>query len=248
MTQFKRFEIWKTSYSRAYFDLSSTIAPAPGHQFVVWKLDARQKDNVTVSTSDGKFNILKATPGNTEAQILKSGVYTAIGKKYPSKSTIQFSLNKATGRDIQLTTAPRPDASGEGGAIGLVNGVKSLKGANSSEWLGWQGADMEAVIDLGQLGKISSVNAHVLTARGSQPCKPQFLEAYSSSDGKNYALIGKTTEISDESNFMGNLKLSFPEQTTRYIKILVKNFGIIPAGMRGAGNAAWLFVDELQVD
>jgi hypothetical protein len=34
----------------------------------------------------------------------------------------------------------------------------------------------------------------------------------------------------------------------RYLKIVAKNRGLIPAGANGAGQPAWLFVDEISVD
>ncbi|MEZ4985307.1 MAG: hypothetical protein R2795_09775 [Saprospiraceae bacterium] len=34
----------------------------------------------------------------------------------------------------------------------------------------------------------------------------------------------------------------------RYLRITATNYGIIPSGRQGAGNAAWLFVDEVVVD
>jgi len=34
----------------------------------------------------------------------------------------------------------------------------------------------------------------------------------------------------------------------RYIRVIAKNYGIIPSGNPGAGNPAWLFADEIEVD
>ena len=162
--------------------------------------------------------------------------------------SIFIEVSKSTGRKIKLVHPPGENFPGEGGAFGLVNGVQSEKGQNSSEWLGWQGNDLDATIDFGKSEKISKVNVHVLTARGSQPCKPQFLEVSTSSDGKSYKTIGKTTEIISDSLNMGKLTLNFNPTSTRFVKVKVKNFGTIPDGMPGAGNKAWLYADEIQID
>jgi hexosaminidase len=35
--------------------------------------------------------------------------------------------------------------------------------------------------------------------------------------------------------------------SSRFIKLLAKNYGVIPEGRPGAGNKAWLIADEIQV-
>ena len=44
------------------------------------------------------------------------------------------------------------------------------------------------------------------------------------------------------------MKVEFAEKNSRYIKVVVKNWGDIPAGNAGAGNKAWLFVDEIEIN
>ena len=34
----------------------------------------------------------------------------------------------------------------------------------------------------------------------------------------------------------------------RYVKIVLKNYGIIPSGLPGAGHKAWLFADEIEIN
>jgi hexosaminidase len=41
--------------------------------------------------------------------------------------------------------------------------------------------------------------------------------------------------------------VNFPKQHARYLKVVAKNYGLIPEGMPGAGNKAWVFADEIQV-
>jgi hypothetical protein len=45
-----------------------------------------------------------------------------------------------------------------------------------------------------------------------------------------------------------NLKYScMVNSKTRFIKVVAKNYGLIPSGEPGAGNKAWLFADEIEV-
>src|SRR5687768_562904 len=41
LTQFKRYELWGTNYSRAYFAIQPTIKPAPGNKGLVWTLNSK---------------------------------------------------------------------------------------------------------------------------------------------------------------------------------------------------------------
>ena len=42
--------------------------------------------------------------------------------------------------------------------------------------------------------------------------------------------------------------MAFKQTYTRFVKVVVTNWGEIPAGNPGAGNKAWLFVDEIEVN
>src|SRR6185295_7572907 len=100
----------------------------------------------------------------------------------------------------------------------------------------------------GKTQSISSVNVHIMTANGSQPCKPQMMEVFSSANGKDFTSLGQTTDIKADTLLMGNMNVSFTPASTRYVKVFVKNLGIIPQGMRGSGNKAWLYADEIRID
>ena len=43
------------------------------------------------------------------------------------------------------------------------------------------------------------------------------------------------------------MKVEFAANNVRYIKVVAKNWGEIPAGNPGAGMKAWLFVDEIEI-
>jgi hexosaminidase len=136
------------------------------------------------------------------------------------------------------------------GAFGLINGALSEKGFNSPEWLGWLGTDMEAVVDLVKPASVSSVKVHVLDQSQSQIWLPSSVEVHLSSDGKNFTLAGSRTQFEkDSSGFAtGFYAVKFPPKTSRYIKVIAKNHGVIAEGNRFAGSKAWVFVDEIQVN
>ena len=69
-----------------------------------------------------------------------------------------------------------------------------------------------------------------------------------SQDGKNYTSAGRGSEFSKDILTLGWLSVTLPPQKARYIKVIAKNNGIISEGMPGAGNKAWVFAGEIQVN
>jgi hexosaminidase len=160
--------------------------------------------------------------------------------------TLFFNFSKSTGKKITLTNPASNSYPGDG-AFTLVNGIINEKGlAKSSEFLGFNGTDCEAVIDLGKEDTISNVTAHVLSDNGAWIWPPASMTVQISTDGINYTPVsgGGSPTFSPDVN---QLQISFPTVTARYVKVFLMNKGIIPDGNPGAGKQAWLFVSEVHV-
>jgi hexosaminidase len=114
----------------------------------------------------------------------------------------------------------------------------------SSQFLGFLGNEVEAVIDLGKEEKISELILHAFEEKDSWIYAPKKVSFYMSNDGKNYSLIENVFNFSGKHNLVFKISVN---QTARFVKIIADNFGLIPSGNPGAGNEAWLFVDEIEV-
>ena len=268
--QFKRYELWKTHYSRAYYDIKASILPPEGGNGVLWKLESNtsvreSKIMFAVYDSSGKrivypmstpkkedFPPIKVCCTATFIAHLYLGDFSNETKSHAMKEistlTQKFFINKATGKKITLTYPPLDNFPGNGGAFGLINGAISDRGINSFEWLGWQDTDMEALVDLGSLDSVVSVNLHLLEQKQGRFLKPSFLEVFVSEEGNQFRSIGKTDSWLPANDNMGNMKIDFPVTQARYIKILAKNPGIIPEGQPYAGSRARILIDEIQVN
>jgi len=254
LTQFKRFDLWKANYSKAYFDLKSVILPGRTTG-VIWRLESnRPKEQVDVS----KVN--ESGPGSNKSAIAKgslplqvpittAGVYTACDVPQNSNCVTQrFYINKATGKKITLTNPPSPNYPGDG-AFTLANGIQNEKGlSRSKEVLGFSGDDLEAAIDLGTSQTVTNVIVHGLNSGGSWVYPPEYAEVFISTDGKTFSPVGKSENFVNTAGTNGTITVSFTPTAARFVKLVVRNFGIIPAGYRGAGNKAWLMVDEIEVN
>jgi hexosaminidase len=248
ITQFKRYDLWNTNYSKAYFDLKGAIIPANDYKGVLWKLESKLKIPISINFNRADSIWFYAKPQlvtkNTEAYATMN-----IGSRSVGIQQV-FHFNKATGKKIILTYPASEKYPGDG-AFTLVNGVQNEKGfSRSREFIGFDGKDCEAVIDLGSSQSINSVTVNCLDRKSSWIWQPLSAEAFGSIDGQTWSVVKTTDAFIDSKNGTGKGKMIIPFNFTnaRYIKVVIKNHGIIPVGNPGAGNKPWLFVDEIEVN
>jgi hexosaminidase len=241
-TQFKRYDLWKINYSRAYFELNASILPANDFSGVLWKIETRNTRPVIINYNNVD-TIWRYNQPQLITRTLKAYAYTDNGLKIEQS----FFFNKATGKKVSITTLPNSKYPGQNGAFSLVNGIYSSKGLSYPDWLGWIGDDMEATIDLGRTTSFDSVRMHTLDQNGSWVYLPQYIEVFISNDGSNFTSAGKSATFVGDTLTMGWINVLTRKQSARFIKVIAKNYGLIPDGKPGAGNKAWLFADEIQI-
>ncbi len=155
--------------------------------------------------------------------------------------------HKAAGKLITLKDNPHKKYSA-GGTTAIVNGVKgSDERYGDKEWLGFEGKDFEAVIDLGESQKIDQVKMRFFKGEGQWIYLPKKIEVYSSENNNDFTLVGTQSKIESNKKVI-EVPVSVKDGMGRFLKIKVNRFGLIPDGAQGAGHEAWLFVDEIVVE
>jgi hexosaminidase len=255
LTQFKRYSLWSVSYSEAFFDLKATVSPTQDYDGLLWDVKTKLKDvvsfNVTKIDTSKKGSWIMNPPlkqFSKPIRIKESSTVLAvvIGRKFFVSQNLFF--NKATGKKITLSTEPSRTYQADG-AFTLVNGVQNVKGmGNRKEFLGFNGPDCEATIDLGSIQQISDVKAHVLEVISNWIWRPKSMQVSVSGDGTTFTEVGNTDKFEPTgTNGNGIMTIQQPV-SARYVKIKLENYGTIPENYVGAGNKAWLFVDEIEVN
>ncbi len=258
---FERLDKQKINYSKAYYDLKATVEPTTTgfYNGVLWKLESKSQKNIKYYfyPTNTKYSINSLhTLLNYEnpLKITEAGTVTGVlidNNKTLSVVKQNFSFNKATGKKITLATEVSKNYPGDG-AFTLVNGVQNEKGmSKTSEFLGFLGKDLDATIDLGKDMEVSKIVLHTLNHPGSWIYLPaqievSFIPFIDTTIITKHAPIESVTHIVKDENNDQIIQLSAPK-TCRYIRVYAKNYGIIPTGKPGAGNPAWLFVDEIEV-
>jgi len=168
------------------------------------------------------------------------------------KKTIEVATkpNIAKGKKVTLLTKPKKYA-GENPQT-LTDGA--LGGNNFyANWLGFEGNDLEAVIDLEGQQSISSISTAFLQVTNHIVFYPTEVSYYGSNDGKSYTILGtvknqypliKKSKVNDIQYF----DLKIKPTKARYIKIHAKSHKNAPYWHHGAGLPSWIFADEVIID
>ena len=246
---FDRYKQWGVQTSSAYFDITAGITAQPGNTGLAISLRTKAPGTLLEWVQNNT-----TIPYRNALPITKSGIIRAQSKDSLTgaiKSSYEqlFQLHKAAGKKITLATPAAKNYPGDG-ALTLVNGIKANKGySRTRDYLGFSGSDAEAVIDLGERTTLTKVEVSYLQQPSSWIYPPSAIEIHSSEDGILFTKLevarlnaeDLTTSAMKSNELIINTKC-------RFIKVLIKNFGDIPAGQPGEGKPAWLFLDEISLN
>ncbi len=144
-----------------------------------------------------------------------------------------------------------------------ANGVKTLTDGIHGDadyhfnWLGFEGNNMEAVIDLETISSVKKISADFLQNSFSWVFLPEEFEVSGSLDGKNFSAISsiknsvpvtKEETVSPEFAFIKNFSCEFNPVEVRYIKVKAINMSICPRWHPGYPFKAWIFTDEIVIE
>lgn len=153
-------------------------------------------------------------------------------------------IHKAVGAPVVVKNTP-VDRFNPGAEV-LVNGVFGSNRYNDSQWLGFSGSDLDAVIDLGAVQTIQRLGLVVLNYHWQRMWAPVSIQWLASTDGEHF------TELYRQNSFPLNginvLDVPVKPVSARYIKVIGVNKGVIPVGEYGAGGNALLLIDEIIVE
>lgn len=135
------------------------------------------------------------------------------------------------------------------GAPVLNDGLHGGENYKTGRWLGFQGNDLEAVIDLKQPTEISKLAFHCNVVKGDWIMGPRGIRIRVSDDGKNFREV-LSQDIADlqqsDKDGIYPYEYSFDPVKTRYVEITLRN-GTLPDWHPGKGYPAFIFVDELEL-
>ena len=118
-------------------------------------------------------------------------------------------------------------------------------------WLGWEGEDMIATVDLGETKNISTISCDFMEDQKSWIFFPSHVEYFYSDNGKTFTPFGSVMCDAPQANKDANIKTFNVVHKTfspaRYVKVVAHNLKTCPRWHIGAGYPCWIFCDEIIV-
>lgn len=192
-----------------------------------WKIYERP-----IVIDESQLLLVKATKGETESKVIE---------------TLLFKIPEAKSLSLLTDYAPQYAASGPNALIDYIKGGKDFR---SGQWQGYEGNNLEAVIDYGSSKWASRINIRFFQDENAWIFMPTVVEFYGSNDGTNYTLLGKEENQlhwQEPSSYIHTFSTTV-NSSYQYYKVVGVNRGDCPKGHKSEGGKCWIFADELWVE
>lgn len=158
---------------------------------------------------------------------------------------VQIEGNKAFRKPVSADSPPSEKYSR--GNLGIL--TDGVRGANDFrvQWLGWEGPDVDLLLDLGASAPASEVSVSTLWDARSWILHPRSVTCLVSSDGVRYQPIQTIRVEGDQrtANVTRTFTFTWAMPGVRFIKLHLEATHTLPDWHPSAGGTSWVFVDEI---
>ncbi len=240
------------NYAKHIFDIHADITTDSESGEVVVTMTTQGKgdihytlDGTEPTTASPKYEAPVRIKQNAE---LKAVVIRPDGGKSRLFSE-KIVFNKATTKAVTLREAPSKGYDFNGG-VELTDGLVGGENYKTGRWLGFQGKDMDAVIDLKEPTEFSKVSFNTNVVKGDWIMETAGITVKVSDDGKTFKEVYSQSIPAmkkDDKDGIYPHEISFDPVTARYVEVIVKS-AKLPAWHGGKGHPAFVFVDEIVLE
>ncbi len=162
---------------------------------------------------------------------------------------LRLARHEARGHSVTLSPPPSPRYAGAGGAE-LVDGMSGDANDLQNDWLGFEGDDLKATIDLGEAILIDEVGLATCQVTTAGVFLPPTVVFEVSSDGEIYQELARIENDLPLDKPVAQLTLAtrINPVRARYLRVHARNLGTIPDWHPAKGREAWLFAGEILVN
>ncbi|MFN2423148.1 MAG: GH92 family glycosyl hydrolase [Cryomorphaceae bacterium] len=178
------------------------------------------------------------------------GAYAVLPKGGQKSKVVESTFHRVDGkRSIELgsTYAPAYSAGGDNALIDRQRGGKNFR---TGRWQGFEGQDLIAMVDLGELSTPEKIGIGFLQDIKSWIWMPKRVRFEISADGETWKHTGtvKTTVPRKREGAVIKEFEVVNADELRYVRIMAANAGPCPEWHPGSGGKSWLFADEIYVE
>ena len=136
-----------------------------------------------------------------------------------------------------------------GGPYALIDGYFGSNDFRTGTWQGYQGVDIDVIVDLGRFQTVNEVSINFLEDQRSWIFLPTEVELAVGLDEQTKTIDKiELPEITPRKESMQKtITFSLDGSLQRYIHLKAKNYGTLPPWHLGYGGEAWLFADEITI-
>jgi predicted alpha-1,2-mannosidase len=184
----------------------------------------------------------------TNSSQVKVKAYSATDS---SEAGVAHLFRVNTKQIVKVRSIVNPQYGAEG-PQSLVDGVCGDTDWRKGDWLGYQGQDLEMVIENKDIRPLTKIGAGFLQDTRSWIVFPRSITVYTSNDGINFTEegIAKTAVgIKDLTVQTQEISVELKEpKVAKFIKLVAKYYGKLPEWHEGSGGESFIFIDEIELD
>jgi len=248
--QFPRLDNLKVNYCKGAFVAEFAMKRENNKNLVV--LTSETKGMEIRYTTDGSDPVntspLYTSPfGLQKSSVIRAALFNK-GKIAGSVNQREINVNKASGKPVTIIkpySFKYPGTGDQAMTDGLL-GTNSYK----SGWQGYEGTDIEFMVDLLQPTEINSMKLNFVKAPSDWVLFPAEVVFSTSMDGKSWTNL---QPVQFEATSPGKKEIKaaeckIPKTEIRYIKVTASSPKVLPAWHEYKGQPCWIFADELIVE
>jgi hexosaminidase len=137
-----------------------------------------------------------------------------------------------------------------GGNLALLDGLRGSENFSDGRRQGFQGQDLDIVIDLQVPTEIKRISIGLLQQSYSWILMPERVQFWTSTDGKSYSLVKEilnSVDPREDGTIIRDVAADFQGLRARFVRVFGKYPGKLPAWHHAAGNDAFVFADEIVI-
>ncbi|MFD1144290.1 family 20 glycosylhydrolase [Larkinella insperata] len=251
---FRRLDYLQTAYSRTYYAVRVEPVPQPDGSLRVALLTNEKPAEIRYST-DGSEPGSQSTRYEQPVPLTRSAIVKAVavknGQVIGEVQRWSFVVSKATGKTIRLATPTSRPRNADpailtdgqyGTTVGYLQEMQGVAGVKT--------ADLNATIDLLEPQSVQTVTIGLVKATAGNILLPRTVEVAVSADGQTFHTLKTVPMNPTERGKQAIVRqtISFEPVRSRYVRIIARNVGKVPAGMPKAGQDAWVVADEITIE